>query len=379
MYGYIYKTTNLVNGKIYIGQHKAEKFEPNAYKGSGSYFLEAYKTFGKQNFLCELIEECDSKEDLDNRERYWINFFDCRNPNVGYNRSEGGQSKHYFTNCKHTEEEREKISQSSKDRILIHKGNINKNIKKYDLDEYLSNGWIVGAIKRDLSDDEKLKIGKIISANKKGKHYYTNGSKIKFISDDQILEYEKKGYFPGQDLHDWYWLNFNGEDYKIKKEDYLEYKLKGYKNGRVTKGVSSQGRIELSKKLKGLNLNKKRSPESIKKFSDKMKGHTVSNETRQKISNTLKTKNKNIEQQEKLKLAAKKGLETRRKNGTLKRSEETKKKLSEIRLKSNGMRGKHPIKIVVIKDNIKKTVSINNKEWYIINGYKILDKGDRNE
>ena len=51
MYGYIYKTTNLVNGKIYIGQHKAEKFEHNAYKGSGSYFLEAYKTFGKQNFL----------------------------------------------------------------------------------------------------------------------------------------------------------------------------------------------------------------------------------------------------------------------------------------------------------------------------------------
>ena len=34
MFGYIYKTTNLINGKIYIGQHKSEVFD-NSYYGSG--------------------------------------------------------------------------------------------------------------------------------------------------------------------------------------------------------------------------------------------------------------------------------------------------------------------------------------------------------
>lgn len=35
MYGYIYKTTNLINGKIYIGQKKSEKFLGINYLGSG--------------------------------------------------------------------------------------------------------------------------------------------------------------------------------------------------------------------------------------------------------------------------------------------------------------------------------------------------------
>lgn len=46
MYGYIYKTTNLLNGKIYVGQHKAEKFEPDKYLGSGTIFLEALQKYG---------------------------------------------------------------------------------------------------------------------------------------------------------------------------------------------------------------------------------------------------------------------------------------------------------------------------------------------
>jgi len=67
---YIYKTTNLINGKIYIG--KSEKhFNPNYY-GSGILLKKSVKKYGIENFSVELIEKCDSIEELNYREKYWI-------------------------------------------------------------------------------------------------------------------------------------------------------------------------------------------------------------------------------------------------------------------------------------------------------------------
>ena len=60
MYGYIYKTTNLINGLIYVGQHKATKFEPNRYMGSGNNIKAAIKEFGKENFKCELLDTAET-------------------------------------------------------------------------------------------------------------------------------------------------------------------------------------------------------------------------------------------------------------------------------------------------------------------------------
>jgi len=85
MYGYIYKTTNLINNKTYVGQHKSNKLELSVYKGSGIILLEAFKKYGFDNFICELIESCESKEVLNEREKYWINEL-----KPDYNVSEGG-------------------------------------------------------------------------------------------------------------------------------------------------------------------------------------------------------------------------------------------------------------------------------------------------
>lgn len=56
MFGYIYKTTNKVDGKIYIGQKKSDRFLENTYHGSGLYLLRAMKKYGKENFETCLIE-----------------------------------------------------------------------------------------------------------------------------------------------------------------------------------------------------------------------------------------------------------------------------------------------------------------------------------
>lgn len=70
MYGYIYKTTCLVTKLIYVGRHKAEKFEPNRYIGSGRLFLREVKKYGKENFICELIDTAESLDELNSKEEY---------------------------------------------------------------------------------------------------------------------------------------------------------------------------------------------------------------------------------------------------------------------------------------------------------------------
>lgn len=92
MYGYIYKTTNLIDNKIYIGQHKANNNQfDTSYFGSGKILLEAIDRYGIENFKCELIEWCETFEDLNAREIYWIAKLHATERGIGYNICTGGQ------------------------------------------------------------------------------------------------------------------------------------------------------------------------------------------------------------------------------------------------------------------------------------------------
>ena len=91
MYGYIYETTNLINGKKYIGQHKSNKFDKNYY-GSGKLIRYSLNKYGKKNFDVCLIEECSSREQLNQREIYWIeNLFKIYPKELIYNIGKGGE------------------------------------------------------------------------------------------------------------------------------------------------------------------------------------------------------------------------------------------------------------------------------------------------
>lgn len=89
IYGYIYKTTNLINHKIYIGQKKSKLFIKN-YFGSGKKIKLAINKYGPSNFKVELIEFCKSKDELDLREKFWIKEFNSRDLSIGYNIALGG-------------------------------------------------------------------------------------------------------------------------------------------------------------------------------------------------------------------------------------------------------------------------------------------------
>jgi hypothetical protein len=61
----IYKTTNLINGKIYIGKDSKNN---SKYLGSGLLLKRAILKYGKENFKKEILEECSSIEELNQRE-----------------------------------------------------------------------------------------------------------------------------------------------------------------------------------------------------------------------------------------------------------------------------------------------------------------------
>jgi hypothetical protein len=86
MVGYIYKTTNNLNGWIYIGQHKTSKFD-KSYKGSGKVLSEAFEAFGKENFSTEVICWAETLEQLNDLEDVWISAYRSENC---YNIAGGG-------------------------------------------------------------------------------------------------------------------------------------------------------------------------------------------------------------------------------------------------------------------------------------------------
>lgn len=78
----IYITTNLINGKKYIGRDS--KNDPT-YLGSGHALIRAMKKYGRHNFKKEIIEECVSFDELEKREEYWLNYYDAGRSEQFYN------------------------------------------------------------------------------------------------------------------------------------------------------------------------------------------------------------------------------------------------------------------------------------------------------
>lgn len=90
MFGYIYKTTNKINNKIYIGQHRSQEHDPS-YIGSGKLIKRAIQKYGFDNFSNEIISICHSQKELDVMEINMIQKFNSTNKEIGYNITHGGQ------------------------------------------------------------------------------------------------------------------------------------------------------------------------------------------------------------------------------------------------------------------------------------------------
>ena len=90
VYGRIYGIENMLNHKIYVGQTTQtikERFRQH--RNRNSYIGRAIREYGKENFIIVILEECYSREEMNEAEKRWIKRLNCKYPN-GYNRNDGG-------------------------------------------------------------------------------------------------------------------------------------------------------------------------------------------------------------------------------------------------------------------------------------------------
>ncbi len=161
----IYKTTNLINGKYYIG--KDEKNNPE-YLGSGKILKFAIKKYGIENFKKEILEICKTRDELNEREVFWINSLSATT--LGYNITDGGTGGRTKFN---------RIYQFDKSGVLIK--------------EWGSAAEINRVLKFDQSSILKACKGKLLSVNGFIWSYINESKPFVDTRTIEILQYNRVG------------------------------------------------------------------------------------------------------------------------------------------------------------------------------------------
>jgi group I intron endonuclease len=170
----IYKITNLINNKCYIGKSEIsiESRLDNHKVGlhSNNHLQASIKKYGIENFSFKIIEEC-SPEECWLRERYWIEYFKSNISEFGYNKTNGGEYE-YGT-------------QFSEDTLLKMRGKNHSKFGKTDSD-YTRLLKSLGRIGKKHSEESKRKM----SESSKGK-YHSEETRKK-MSESQKLRRKKR-------------------------------------------------------------------------------------------------------------------------------------------------------------------------------------------
>lgn len=177
MYGYIYETTNLINGKQYIGRKKSEEFDPT-YKGSGKILWRAIHKYGWDNFSVRMLFPCFSEEELNAEEEFLIEYFDCVASDHYYNRYPGGHGG--FPAGEFSPNYGRKQSESTiKKRVTKLRGRTRTERSRLRISKSVSNYY------SSLSDEEKLEYNKKRADARRGKpsnfrgHHFSDESRMK--------------------------------------------------------------------------------------------------------------------------------------------------------------------------------------------------------
>ena len=206
MHYIIYKTTNNINGKYYIGKHKTKDLD-DGYLGSGKLLKRALKKYGKENFTKVILLECSDEQQMNLAERIMV----VPDP-TNYNLCDGGKGGWSYVN-------KEKLSPnfawkfindgSEKHKLRSAKGGKTK-YKRYGvphLQKFLDAAKI-SMLGKHHTPDTKVKM----SLSHQGKHqgsknsqygtmWITNGIQNKKIPKNDLDKWVNQGYTKGRKMN----------------------------------------------------------------------------------------------------------------------------------------------------------------------------------
>lgn len=182
----IYQIRNLVNNKLYIGSTVSGFSKRKTYhlmllrknQHHSQILQKSFNKHGENNFIFEIIEICQNKDNILIREQYWMDFYKCYDPKFGYNIN---SNAHSCASRELTDEHKLKISLSEKGKVVSQE---TKN--KLSL---ANKGKRLGIKTGPLSAETRIKIG---LANRGRKHTEETKKKISLKSKGRKYSEETK-------------------------------------------------------------------------------------------------------------------------------------------------------------------------------------------
>lgn len=240
MYGYIYRTL-FANGKYkYIGKKKSSEFLGEKYLGSGGDYFQKVKNKYYDTATVELIEKCYSEKELNEKEAYWIDYYNAVGDESYLNIASGGQGgnliaglskEDYTSHCEKiknskrfiSDETRKKMSEAGKIKVFTesHRNNLSKSLrgKSHNC---------------NFSIESRNIISKSISERNKNRVWINNGSKNKFVDKRDIEKYKDWNIgriIDNSSKRNRIWVNNGYLNKHVDKKDLDLYMHNGYTRG----------------------------------------------------------------------------------------------------------------------------------------------------
>lgn len=278
----IYKTTNLVNGKFYIGAHITSNKE-DGYLGSGKLLLKAISKYGRGAFKKEILYICENRKEMYAKEASVV----CENlvkNEACYNLIPGGRGG---TGKKMSEDSKKKIS--SKNTGKLHTNATKKKLSEAGKLYYKTNENPMLGKKASQETRDKIStagLGKKVSNSTRKKMSEAHTGKALSEETREKISKSKKG--ENNFFYKKSWYNNETEEGRFSKDEIP----KGWLKGRLPFSEEMRLKISEAGKLYYENnesalLGRKKSDEEKMRISEASRGKKRTQETKDRISRGL--------------------------------------------------------------------------------------------